>query len=239
MNEQQGMHNTVEQSQEVVLESDISEEAVRERQSLWMARTFALVAVVSFLANLLLLVAVFSLVPLVRVQPFYLSTQDKDKQIIQVVRPNIADLNTEVLGESFIRQYLLARFTVGTNIPSLENTWGIDGLIDMESSQTVFQEFLRESHGLVELAKKEGFTRNVRILTVVRLRIEPDGLEYWQADLEFADMSRKEPEPKYMKRRAVLQIYFDPVQENLEWANRLKNPLGFKVLKFGIEELKQ
>ena len=239
MNEQQGMHNTVEQSQEVVLESDISEEAVRERQYLWMARTFALVAVVSFLANLLLLVAVFSLVPLVRVQPFYLSTQDKDKQIIQVVRPNIADLNTEVLGESFIRQYLLARFTVGTNIPSLENTWGIDGLIDMESSQTVFQEFLRESHGLVKLAKKEGFTRNVRILTVVRLRVEPDGLEYWQADLEFADMSRKEPEPKYMKRRAVLQIYFDPVQENLEWANRLKNPLGFKVLKFGIEELKQ
>lgn len=238
MNEQQGMHNTVEQLQEVVLESDISEEAVRERQYLWMARTFALVAVVSFLANLLLLVAVFSLVPLVRVQPFYLSTQDKDKQIIQVVRPNIANLNTEVLGESFIRQYLLARFTVGTNIPSLENTWGIDGLIDMESSPAVFQEFLRESRGLVDLAKKEGFTRGVRILTVVRLRIEPDGSEFWQADLEFGDMSRKDPEPKYRKRRVILRIYFDPIQENLEWANRLKNPLGFKVQRFGVEELK-
>ena len=239
MNNQHSMRDAVERSQNVALESDISEEAVRERQYLWMARTFALVAVVSFLANVLLLVAVFSLVPLVRVQPFYLSTQDKDQQIIQVVRPNIADLDTEVLGESFIRQYLLARFTVGTNIPSLENTWGIEGLVAMESSETVFQEFLQESRGLIDLAKKEGFTRNVRILTVVRLRIKPNGTEYWQADLEFSDMSRKEPEPKYMKRRAVLQIYFDPVQEDLKWANRLKNPLGFKVLRFGVEELKQ
>ena len=239
MNNQHSMRDAVERSQNVALESDISEEAVRERQYLWMARTFALVAVVSFLANGLLLVAVFSLVPLVRVQPFYLSTQDKDQQIIQVVRPNIADLDTEVLGESFIRQYLLARFTVGTNIPSLENTWGIEGLVAMESSETVFQEFLQESRGLIDLAKKEGFTRNVRILTVVRLRIKPNGTEYWQADLEFSDMSRKEPEPKYMKRRAVLQIYFDPVQEDLKWANRLKNPLGFKVLRFGVEELKQ
>ena len=238
MNTQHGMRDTIKGSQNVALENDISEEAVRERQYLWMARTFALVAVVSFLANVLLLIAVFSLVPLVRVQPFYLSTQNKDKQIIQVIRPKIADLNTEVLGESFIRQYLLARFTVGTNIPSLENTWGIEGLVAMESSETVFQEFLQESRGLIDLAKKEGFTRGVRILTVVRLRIEPNGTEYWQADLEFSDMSRKEAEPKYMKRRVVLQIYFDPVQENLAWANRLKNPLGFKVLRFGVEELK-
>ena len=85
------------------LESDISEEAVKERRYLWMARTFALVCVVSFLANIILLGALFSLVPLVRVQPFYLSTQDKDEQIITVVRPNDADIDKDILAESFIR----------------------------------------------------------------------------------------------------------------------------------------
>ncbi|MBO7258259.1 MAG: hypothetical protein J6V11_04910, partial [Alphaproteobacteria bacterium] len=161
--------------EEIALESDISEEAVKERRYLWMARTFALVSVVSFLVNILLLFAVFSLVPLMRVQPFYLSTQDKDQQIIRVVRPRSADLNAQVLGESFIRQYLLARFTVGTNIPSLENTWGIDGLVAHESAPSVFQEFLQTSNGLIELAKKDGFTRGVRILTVVQLSTEKDG----------------------------------------------------------------
>lgn len=227
------------QVEEVALESDISEEAVKERRYLWMARTFALVSVVSFLVNILLLSAVFSLVPLMRVQPFYLSTQDKDQQIIRVVRPNIADLNTQVLGESFIRQYLLARFTVGTNIPSLENTWGIDGIVAWESASTVFQEFLQTSNGLIELAKKEGFTRGVRILTLYPLSVEKDGSEFWQAELEFSDMRRGASEPKYTKWRAVLHISFDPVQENLEWSNRLKNPLGFKVRRFGLEELKE
>ena len=226
-------------TEEVALESDISEEAVKERRYLWMARTFALVSVVSFLVNVLLLFAVFSLVPLMRVQPFYLSTQDKDQQIIRVVRPRIADLNTQVLGESFIRQYLLARFTVGTNIPSLENTWGIDGLVYHESASSVFQEFLQTSNGLIELAKKDGFTRGVRILTVVQLSTEKDGSEIWQAEMEFGDMRRGASEPKYTKWRAILYIAFDPVQENLEWSNRLKNPLGFKVRRFGLEELKE
>ena len=231
--------NAVDQREDVALESDISEEAVKERRYLWMARTFALVAVVSFLVNVLLLCAVFSLVPLMRVQPFYLSTQDKDQQIIRVVRPNIADLNAQVLAESFIRRYLLARFTVGTNIPSLENTWGIDGIIAWESAATVFQEFLQTSNGLIELAKKDGFTRGVRILTVVPLSTEDDGSEIWQAELEFGDMRRGASEPQYTKWRSKLHIAFDPVQENLKWSDRLKNPLGFQVRRFELKELKE
>ena len=219
------------------LESDISEEAMKERRYLWMARAFALVSVVSFLANVLLLMAVFSLVPLVRVQPFYLSTQDKDQQIITVVRPRTVDLNSEVLGESFVRQYLLARFTIGTNIPSLENTWGRNGIVYEESAPTVFAEFSKTSGALIDRAKKDGFTRQVRILTVIRSGTEADGASVWQAELEFSDMTRSESEPKYTKWRVTMRTSFTPTREGLRWEQRLKNPMGFMVERFGMEQM--
>lgn len=219
------------------LESDISEEAVKERRYLWMARSFALVAVVSFLANILLLNAIISLEPILRIQPFYLSTQDKDEQIITVIRPRGVDVNQKVLSESFVRQYLLARLTVGTNIPALENTWGIDGIIAWESAPSVFSEFSRTSGALIEQAKKEGFTRNVRILTVVQLSNEKDGSEIWQAELELSDMKQGSSEPTRTKWRVIMQVAFLPTREGLRWSQRLKNPLGFTVQKFGIQEI--
>ncbi len=224
------------QYEERQLESDISEEAMKERRYLWMARAFALVSVVSFLANVLLLAAIFALVPLVRVQPFYLSTQDKDQQIITVVRPQFIDLKDENLGQSFIRQYLLARFTIGTNIPSLENTWGLDGIVAWESAPTVFSEFQRTSGAFIERAKKDGFTRSVRILTVVPLGVEQDG-SVWQAEVEFGDMTRDMSEPEFSKWRITMKIAFLPTREGLRWEQRLKNPMGFTVQRFGMEKL--
>ena len=50
----------IEQNSQIVYEGDISEEAATERRYLWMARTFALVAVVSFLSTLILLIALFT-----------------------------------------------------------------------------------------------------------------------------------------------------------------------------------
>lgn len=219
------------------LESDISEEAMKERRYLWMARAFALVAVVSFLANVLLLMALFSLVPLTRVQPFYLSTQDKDQQIIEVRRPKTLNIDKSVLGESFIRQYLLARLTVGTNIPTLENTWGIDGIVAWESAPSVFQEFTKTSVPLIDQAKREGFTRHVRILTVFQVGTEPDGSEIWQADIEFNDMKRGATEPELSKWRVTMRIEFLPARQGLRWSQRLKNPLGFTVQNFGIKAM--
>lgn len=219
------------------MESDISEEAVKERRYLWMARTFALVCVVSFLANLMLLGALFSLVPIVRVQPFYLSTQDKDEQIITVVKPADNMIDRQVLAESFVRQYLLARLTIGTNVPALENTWGIDGIVSWESAPSVFEEFARTSGAWIEQAKTEGLTRNVRILTVVKLSNEPGGLENWQAEVELSDMKQGASEPTVSRWKITMQIGFMAGREGLRWSQRLKNPLGFTVLKFGIQVL--
>lgn len=216
------------------LESDISEEAVKERHYLWMARTFALVAVVSFLATVILISALFSLLPIVRVQPFYLSTLNKDQQVISVTRPNFNKIDMNLLTESFIRQYLLARLTIGSNIAELERRWGIDGNINWMSETSVFSEFARSADTLIKQAKTDGLTRDVKILVVSPYRSE-NNENIWRVELELIDMKHGVSEPITTKWIVIMKVAFRPTRPGLIWDQRLKNPLGFTVIRFGIQ----
>lgn len=217
-------------------ERDISEEAVKEKRYLWMARTFALVAVVSLITTFMLLGALLSLQPLVRVQPFYMNAINKNQQVINVERPNFKNINIPLLSESFIRQYLLTRFTIGPNVDELERRWGIDGDINWMSETSVFNEFTPEATKLVEQARDEGFTRNVRILVVSPYR-QANGQNIWRVELEFTDMKQDQTTPIKTKYVASLDITFNPSKKGLTWDQRLKNPLGFTVKRFGIQKL--
>ena len=88
----------VQQTQEV--ESRTAQETLQEERYLWMARSFSLVALLAFIANLLLLIALFGLVPLVRVQPYYIQTQDKNQQVVFVARPPKEELKSKILKEA-------------------------------------------------------------------------------------------------------------------------------------------
>lgn len=225
----------VEQRQDIPLETDISEEGMRERRYLWMARTFALVAVVSFLSMIMLVSALFSLLPIVRVQPFYLTTMNKNQQVIRVVRPDFKKLDMQLLTESFIRQYLLARLTVGSNIAELERRWGIDGIVNWMSSPVVFEEFGKSAELALRQARNDGLTRNVRILNIVPFRQEQEG-NVWQAELELTNMKYGETEPVRTRWLVSMKVEFRPTRQGLTWEKRLKNPLGFTVVRYGIQK---
>ena len=212
-------------------------EVTTEQRYLWMTRVFATVAVVSFLANIMLIMALFSLLPIVRVQPFYLHTQDKDEQIITVTRPPWNELNSEVLQESFIRQYILARLTVGSNIAELERRWGIDGIINWMSSAVVYEEFSKTADIALNQARNDGLTRNVKILNIVPLRAEQGGGNVWRAEIELTDMKYGDSAPVRTRWLVTMKVEFQTTRKGLTWEKRLKNPLGFTVVRFGIQKL--
>lgn len=216
---------------------DISEEGMRERRYLWMARTFALVAVVSFLSTIMLIMALYSLLPIVRVQPFYLTTLNKDQQVISVVRPNFRQINMQLLSESFIRQYILARLTVGSNIAELERRWGIDGIINWMSSAVVYEEFSKTADIALNQARNDGLMRNVKILNIVPLRAEQGGGNVWRAEIELTDMKYGDSAPVRTRWLVTMKVEFQTTRKGLTWEKRLKNPLGFTVVRFGIQKL--
>ena len=106
------------------------------------------------------------------------------------------------------------------------------------SDQPIYDEFVqKESVTAQNLARKDNFVRNVRILSVNKTRDGgPNGSDEWQVELEFQDIDRTATKPAISYYRADLATAFRPTnaRRNLEWADRLKNPLGFVVLDFGI-----
>lgn len=213
-----------------------SQEILQEERYLWMARAFSLVALLAFVANLLMLFALSGLNPLVRVQPFYLQTQAKDEQVLSIVRPPKEELNSEILQQSLIREYLLARFGISSDPNEVERRWGIDGPVFSMSAPSVYQDFLnQESTKMLEQARQDGLTRNVRIGVVNRQEdySNIDGSSVWIADIELIDMSQKISDSFNSKWKVTMEVVFLPPRKNIEWSQRLRNPLGFTVTKFG------
>jgi type IV secretory pathway component VirB8 len=209
-------------------QNDVSEEALKERSYLWMARVFGLICMVTFIANLILYSALDSLMPLVRVQPFFITTQDKDQQVIQIARPSPAQLSSKQLQESFVRQYLVARMGIGSDTDELKRRWGTDGTVQWMSSDSVFTTFLRDyATGLMKLADEEGLTRDVEILNVSEIPRQKEIL--WRAEVRLIDRSRSAPEPQITEWTVDMRIVFGFLRHGLTWEKRLKNPLGFAV----------
>ena len=91
-------------------ESLSSQEMLKTDRYLWIARAFSAVAVLSLVANVLLFVAITSLYPLVRIQPFYLNVLDKNQQVIEITPLDADKLQSKENVEALVRQYVLSRF---------------------------------------------------------------------------------------------------------------------------------
>lgn len=217
-------------------ENDISEEALKERRYFWMARAFGIVGVLSFLTSIILLIGLFSLVPIVRVQPFYLSIQDKNEQVVSVMRSDNMNLDMELLTESLIRQYLLARLTIGADTKELETRWGLDGTVNWTSETSVFGMFAETANALIAQAKAEGLTRRVDIMSVQKLREAENTRDVWQAELNLVDMKQGSVEPVITRWRVLMEVEYRPVRQGLKWSQRLKNPIGFTITRFGMQQ---
>lgn len=210
-----------------------SKEVLQEERYLWMARAFALVALLALIANFLMLIALSGLTPLIRVQPFYLQSQAKEHQVISIVRPDFSSMNEkdfDVLQESLVREYLLARFGIGSDVEEVARRWGNDGIIFAMSETSVLKTFNEvESIKMLNQARMEGLTRDVHIGWVNRKRRNPD---VWEAEIELVDMGRKISDKYVSKWIVKMEVAFQPLKK-MEWSQRLKNPLGFMVTKFG------
>ena len=211
-------------------------EMLQEERYLWMARAFVMMTVLGALANVALLLALSGTIPFLRVQPFYLQVQDKDDQVIAVERPSAELVKDDLLEENLIRQYVLAYFSVTSNIEELQRRWGVDGIINWMSEESVFREFSQRAVKALQMAQEDNFTRDVRVLVANRLLHQGEG-DIWRVELEFRDMAQDYEQVAVSKYEVTLAVSFKPTRSGLKWSQRLKNPLGFVVSRVGTKRM--
>ncbi len=200
---------------------------IAEKRYLWTARAFAIVTAISLCCNIVLILAIFQVMPLFRVEPFLLSFQDKDEQVFNIVPlRNLED--EKAVTEVFVRQYVLLRSSFTSNIPEMEARWMPGGPIQEMSSPAVYEDFQkRTAIRALEIIRTKGLTRAVKIISVNELT---RGL--WQVEYETRDMYPDSVKPQVNYWTASLRITYRG--KTVKSGERLKNPVGFTVDRYSL-----
>lgn len=204
-----------------------------EKRYLWTARAFAVVTAISICCNLLLLLTIANILPLHRVEPYLLTLSDKEDQVYRIV-PYSNNMDGEKsITETFVRQYVLLRTTLLSDVEEMTSRWQSGGELEEMSSPVVYQEFLKNTGvKLMQRMKQDGLTSNVKILTVNEIE---DGV--WQVEYSVDYYLPSSFTPRTIRYRASMRVRY--IYRVVKYKERLKNPVGFKVVSYGTKQIKQ
>lgn len=216
------------QPQRQARNEDVFVANVGEKRYLWTARAFAIITAISLCCNIVLILAIMQVLPLYRVEPFLLTFQNKEEQVynIQPIKGRMED--QKAITEVFVRQYVLLRSSFDRDVQEMEARWMPGGPVQEMSSSAVYTEFLEKTaKKALDLIRARSLQRNVRILTVNEL-----GRGLWQVEYETQDMYPDSPAPEVNYWTASLRIAYN--RKSVKYGERLKNPVGFTVVRYSL-----
>ena len=202
-----------------------------EKRYLWTARAFAVVTAISLCCNLILLLTISNILPLYRIEPYLITLTNKENQVYHIV-PYSRDMEAKKsITETFVRQYVLLRTTLLPDIDEMESRWLSGGDLQEMSSARVYTTFLHKTgKPWLDKMREDGITSNVKILTVNEI---DDSV--WQVEYSVDYYLPAERKPTTKKFRAILRIQYRA--RAVQYKERLKNPVGFKVIEYGLKDL--
>lgn len=224
--EQRRITGTVQRKKPSQSTSSVYVENVSEKRYLWTARAFAIVFAISVCCNLLMLFAIFKVIPLYRIEPFLLTFSNKSDQVYKIVPLDKNLASHKPITEIFVRQYVLLRSTFVTDIAEMEARWMPSGPIHEMSSPKVYDSFLKgTAYKGLNLIRERYMSRQVNILSVS----EPaEGL--WQVEYETIDIYPDSAKPTVQRWTANLRIAYR--KKVVKYKERLNNPIGFTVTDY-------
>lgn len=208
--------------------SDLFVANVGEKRYLWTARAFAIITALSICCNLVLILAIYQVLPLYRVEPFLLTFQNRSEQVynIQPIKEGLR--NQKAITEVFVREYILLRSSFSRDVPEMEARWMPGGPLQELSASNVYQDFLNNTaKRALDIIRTRGLQRDVKILSVNELA---NGI--WQVEYETRDMYPESTKPEVNYWTASLNVSYR--RKSVKYGDRLKNPVGFTVTRYAL-----
>ena len=216
-----------------VNKNQVSEENLRERRYLWTARAFAMLFIVGLITNILMLSALSSLKPLVRVQPYQLTFSDKKTQVVNVAPMSVSPAVMQQMTRNLLSQYVKAYHSISSDKDEMMYKWGTGGLIDLMSAGPVYNQFQLETRDKLDNAFR---VREVRVVDVKSiLPYADDG--WWKIDFDLIINSPERNGQDVLPYVALAKVRYEPTK--VTWEKRWANPVGFKVENYGASPEKE
>jgi len=201
--------------------------ALEGRRYLWIARAFAIGMFLSLCLNVVLGIAINALSPLIRVEPMLVTFKDRSEQLVKIEPFERGTTGFELMTESLVRDYVLARHEIVLDDAELRRRWGGRGLVAHRSSPEEYARFVSETAPKYDEIRQR---RLMRTVTVHRVSKIADG--YWQ--VEFATEDFLGGTTKVGEQRWVASLTVGYVPREVSWEDRYMNPLGFIVSGYSV-----
>ena len=215
--------------------ADVVVENATEKRYLWTARTFAIVFAVSMCCNIILTYVIMTTLPLYRVEPYLLSFADKEEQIYSI-EPNKKIYDYKYLTELFVREYVLLRNTFVNDVDEMNRRWGEKSVLSEMSSDGIYNKFRKEfADATIEKIRMYNITRNVKIVSVNEVS-NAKGQVWWQVEFRTSDMAPTYETPRVNVWLASIRVMYR--SKRVKFNERLKNPLGFTIVDYRVEQRK-
>ena len=193
-----------------ITDDKINNNSVKEIYFRWLSRLVVLCAILSLGLFLSASLVIFRLAPEIIVEPLLIISQNDSATMVRYEPITPKMPSIKQMTELFIKQYVIMRNTVVNDTQEMRTRWGPGGIVAYLSSPRVYYEFVGQNIENVN-----------QIYNLSRSRSGKNGaLTLKKTKMRASITPRFIPE-----RRAVF--------------SRLINPLGFTVMKYNQDEIRE
>ncbi|MBR2137610.1 MAG: hypothetical protein IJ852_06640 [Alphaproteobacteria bacterium] len=222
-----------------ITDVEIAEHSSKEVYFRWLSRLVTLCAIVSLGFFLSASLVIFRLAPEVIVEPLLITNQSDSDTMVRY-EPMAVDMpSSRKLMEMFIKQYIIMRNAVVNDEQEMRTRWGPGGIVNYMSMPDVYNDFVGQNIEHVEKMFDKDFSSEVRIDKIGKISEESPA---WEVDFTIYNLSNNHSGKngaltlKIVKYRASITPKF--MANRRAVFPRLINPLGFTVLKYNQDEIR-
>lgn len=207
---------------------DYDTDALPERRSAAMARIMAIVAVVEAFVIAALAFAIAALMPLQKVVPMVITSNDKGDEIIRVNPTSLESPTADYVTEIALRDYVNKRYSIVGSSAEQAANWGPGSTVHLMTKPEAYDQFAVLAKSEWERLRNSRITRSVRIDSVRKI-----GETTWQVEFRTTDKADETPFQQAASGTSqawvsTFEIAFEP--KNVRYADRLNNPFGMTIV---------
>ena len=204
-------------------------DAFPERRYLWTSRLLVVLSGLSICFNMMLASTIYLMLPQIRVTPEFYNINKYFNQIERVQKREIRYPVSDLITEQYIREYLIARYTVTDDYEDMQLRWGTGSVLYWYSTPAVYDNFVQtDARASLMQFRRNGLQRYIEIAWV-----RPLSRGLWQAQFTTYDFTNNNPVPSVAYWRATMRIVYARLNF-VDALDRINNPYGFLVASYSL-----
>ena len=223
-----------------ITDDKINNNSMKEIYFRWLSRLVVICAVLSLGLFLSASLVIFRLAPEMIVEPLLIISQNDSETMVRYEPITNKMPSLKQMTELFVRQYVIVRNTVINDEQEMRTRWGPGGIIAYLSTPRVYHEFVGEHIDNISSMFDNEYSSEVRIDSIHKIS---ENSPAWIVNFTIYNLSRSRTGKsgaltlKKTKMRASVTPRFIPERRTV--FARLINPLGFTVMKYNQDEIRE